>query len=242
MCGRFAAVTPTRDLVTLFEVEVNALEGEEDRPSWNVAPTTDVRVILERSARDTGAITRQLRLAHWGLVPPWAKDQKIGARMINARSETLTDKPSFRSAVRKQRCIVPANGWYEWQKMKDGAKQPWYFHSPTDEVLAFAGLYELWADPQRKPGDPARWLLSTTIVTQDAVDELGHIHPRQPVLLHREAIDEWLDPTQTAAEPALQTLAAASPIIETYPVSTRVSYVANDGPDLVERLEDHTGG
>lgn len=242
VCGRFAAVTPTPDLVAQFAVEFQVPEAREVTPSWNIAPTLDIRVILERIDKSSGEITRQLRLAHWGLVPPWSKDPKIGARMINARSETLDTKPSFRSAVKKQRCVIPADGWYEWQKTSDGKKQPWYFHSPTDEVLAFAGLYELWADPNREPGDPARWLLSTTIITEDATDEHGHIHPRQPVLLHPELVDQWIDPTQTSAELALQTLAAPSPIVESHPVSSAVNRVANDGPELIERVENHTGG
>jgi len=242
MCGRFAAVTPTPDLVAQFAVEFQVPEAREVTPSWNIAPTLDIRVILERIDKSSGEITRQLRLAHWGLVPPWSKDPKIGARMINARSETLDTKPSFRSAVKKQRCVIPADGWYEWQKTSDGKKQPWYFHSPTDEVLAFAGLYELWADPNREPGDPARWLLSTTIITEDATDEHGHIHPRQPVLLHPELVDQWIDPTQTSAELALQTLAAPSPIVESHPVSSAVNRVANDGPELIARVENHTGG
>jgi len=242
MCGRFAAMTPTVDLVSQFAVEFQVPEAADYAPSWNIAPTLDIRIVLERVDKESGEITRQLRLAHWGLVPHWAKDPAIGARMINARSETLDSKPSFRSPIKKQRCVIPADGWYEWQKMADGGKQPWYFHSPTDEVLAFAGLYELWADPAIKPGDPARWLLSTTIITEDAVEELGHIHPRQPVLLGPEAIDEWLDPSQTQAERALGTLAASSQIVQAYPVSTRVNRVANDDPSLIERVEDHTEG
>lgn len=242
MCGRFAATTPTVDLVSQFAVEFQVPEAADYAPSWNIAPTLDIRIILERVDRESGEITRQLRLAHWGLVPHWAKDPAIGARMINARSETLDSKPSFRSPIKKQRCVIPADGWYEWQKMADGVKQPWYFRSPDDEVLAFAGLYELWADPAREPGDPARWLLSTTIITEDAVDELGHIHPRQPVLLGRDAIDEWLDPSQTRGELALATLAASSQIVSAHPVSTRVNRVANDDASLIEPLEDHPEG
>ena len=242
MCGRFAAVTPTPDLVSQFAVQFAVPDTQAHPPSWNVAPTLDIRVILERTDKQSGEITRQLRLAHWGLVPHWAKDIKIGARMINARSETLDSKPSFRAPIKKQRCIIPADGWYEWQKTADGKKQPWYFHSPNHEVLAFAGLYELWADPKREPGDLARWLLSTTIITQDATDEHGHIHPRQPVLLNDQLYDQWLDPTRTEAELALEMLATPSSIISSYPVSTAVNRVVNDGPELIEPAENHTGG
>ncbi|HLS03658.1 MAG TPA: SOS response-associated peptidase [Actinomycetales bacterium] len=242
MCGRFAAITPTADLVSQFAVEYQVPEAADYAPIWNIAPTLDIRVVLERVDKQTGEITRQLRLASWGLVPHWAKDRSIGARMINARSETLDSKPSFRGPVKKQRCIIPADGWYEWQKTADGTKQPWYFHSPDAAVLAFAGLYELWADPKKEPGAPDRWLLSTTIITQDAVDELGHIHPRQPILLGAENIDTWLDPSQNEAEAALETLAAPSAIVKAHPVSTRVNRVSNNDASLIEPLEDHPAG
>lgn len=242
MCGRFAAITPTADLVSQFAVEYEVPEAADYAPSWNVAPTLDIRIILERVDKQSGEITRQLRLAHWGLVPHWAKEISIGARMINARSETLDTKPSFRAPVKKQRCVIPADGWYEWQKIEDGAKQPWYFHSPNREVLAFAGLYELWADPAKDVEDPARWLLSTTIITEDAVDELGHIHPRQPILLTPDTVDAWLDPSQTDAQQALATLEASSTIVTAHRVSTRVNRVANNDEGLIVPLENHPEG
>jgi len=154
MCGRFASTQTDADLVWAFRVE--EVVGEQLAPSYNVAPTQPVRAVLERTPREEPEAPpiRQIRTARWGLIPSWAKDRKIGSRLINARAETITEKPSFKAAASRRRCIVPANGYFEWER-RDGAKVPHYLHGGG--VLGMAGLYELWPDPEREPDDPQRW-------------------------------------------------------------------------------------
>src|SRR5690625_466608 len=239
MCGRYASFRNAQALEDEFNI-MRVIDEARERPaSWNIAPTLDIRVVLERMPRgqDT-AITRQLRLAHWGLVPHWARDKKLGVKLINARSETLDEKPSFRSSVKTQRCIIPADGWYEWQTTVDGDKQPWYFQSPNNDVLAFAGLYSIWRDPTKSDDDPQRWLLSATIITEDAADEHGHVHPRQPVLLSPDLYDSWLDPRHTDSDEAMDLLRSSSIRVESYPVASTVNRVSNDGPELISRYND----
>jgi putative SOS response-associated peptidase YedK len=142
MCGRYVMSRATGDLLSYFDAK--EVEGVPPRPSWNVAPTLDVPIVAERL--DEGSIERHLLVAHWGLVPSWAKDAKIGSRMINARSESILEKPSFRKAAVKRRAVIPAEGYYEWQKTEDGKKIPNYLYSEKEPLLGFAGLYEWWAD------------------------------------------------------------------------------------------------
>ena len=156
MCGRYSAARPDEDIAREFTVE--SVVGEQPAPSWNVAPTQTARIVLERAPRgeEDGEVQRTLRSARWGLIPSWAKDAKIGSRLINARSETITEKPSFKAAAARRRCVVPADGYYEWEKI-DGRKVPHFFHR-DDEVLSFAGLYELWPNPDAdrlRPGHAA---------------------------------------------------------------------------------------
>jgi putative SOS response-associated peptidase YedK len=132
-------------------------------PSWNVAPAQDVPIITEKLGE--GAPERHLLIARWGLMPSWAKDVKIGSKLINARSETILEKPSFRKAAVKRRALVPAEGYYEWEKTADGKKIPNYLYSEKEELLAFAGLYEFWPDPSLPEDDPGRWVLSCTVLT-----------------------------------------------------------------------------
>lgn len=241
MCGRYASFTTAQELADAFAIDQIIDDALHRPPSWNVAPTQDVRVILERAQRrpesaEPGPITRQLRCARWGLIPSWAKAPNRGAPLINARSETLDSKPSFKAALAARRCVVPADGWYEWtpQPAPARGKQPWYFANPDGEVLAFAGLYELWRDPALPREDPHRWVLSTTIVTMDTVDEHGHIHDRQPVLLTGDTVDRWLDPAITGHGEALELLRVDPPKITVRPASTAVNSVANDGPELLQ--------
>ncbi|BCK73531.1 hypothetical protein Srufu_074840 [Streptomyces libani subsp. rufus] len=160
MCGRFVSTRSPQDLANVFDVP----RWDPDRalePSWNVAPTDDVWSVLERVERETGEITRQLRPLRWGLVPSWAKSLKTGAKMINARVETVAEKPAYRRAFAKRRCLLPADGFYEWQTVAatetaKAHKQP-YFISPEDsQVMALAGLYEFWRDPAVEDGAPGR--------------------------------------------------------------------------------------
>nr|WP_172685893.1 SOS response-associated peptidase [Prescottella equi]AKG90559.1 hypothetical protein pVAPN_1100 [Prescottella equi] len=234
MCGRYASTTTDRELRSLFDVVESG--GPALGPSYNVAPTQDVRVILERAPReDPGAEpVRQLRSSvRWGLVPAWSKDPKIGSRMINARSETVTEKPSFRAAAARRRCIVPADGYYEWQKSAHGPKTPFYLHG--EGVLAMARLYELWPNPDLPDDHPDKWLWTTTVLTAPAKDSLGHIHDRCPVILPDSFVDHWLDPQLTDRDD-VQALVNSIPEPHLIPreVSTAVNSVRNNSPELLE--------
>ena len=221
----------TSDLLSYFDAK--EVEGSPPPPSWNVAPTQDVPIIAERL--DEGSIDRHLLIARWGLVPSWAKDLRIGSKLINARSESILEKPSFRKAAVKRRALIPAEGYYEWQKTEDGKKIPNYLYSETDDLLAFAGLYEFWADPALPMDDPGRWLLSCTVLTTTAHDSLGHVHERCPVIIPPDMYGDWLDPGTTDKADVQQLLQAVpEPDLTPRIVSDRVNSVRNNGPELVE--------
>jgi putative SOS response-associated peptidase YedK len=232
VCGRYVQARTTPLLADTFVAEVGG-DGPAV-PSWNVAPTDRVPVVLARAGRE-------LRLLQWGLVPSWAKDPAIGSRLINARAETLGEKPSFRQALSRRRCLVPADGWYEWMVLAPAAdgrvrKQPYYHRADGAGQLAFAGLYEHW---RAQPGQP--WLSTFTIITTTATDELGRVHDRSPVLLDEADWELWLDPGITDAP--VELLRAAGPgLVRARPVSTRVNSVRNDGPELVAELPPETTG
>jgi putative SOS response-associated peptidase YedK len=238
MCGRYASTQTDSDLQAVFDIAETV--GEQLPPAYNVAPTQTVRAVLERAPKDEpeSAAVRQLRSVRWGLIPSWAKDPKIGSRMINARSETITEKPSFKKAAARRRCIVPADGYYEWEK-RDGQKVPYFLHSeaPGSEpagVLAMAGLYELWRDPSKAEDDPDRWVWSVTVLTSPAADALGHIHDRSPVVVPENLRSDWLDPTVTDLVTVAEMLAAIpEPRLVPYEVSTAVNSVRNNGPELL---------
>lgn len=233
MCGRYANSASTANIYGLFGIE--EVVDDDLEPSWNIAPTDPVRAVLERPPKDAdgGAAVRQLRTVRWGLVPSWSRDAKGGARLINARRETVVDKPSFRKAAAARRCLLPAEGYYEWQRTDTG-KVPWFLHAPDDELLAFAGLYELWRDPARADDDPQRWLWTCTVITQQATDTLGEIHDRCPVLVPAELRDAWLDCSSGDAATAGTLLdAMPAPVLVPTVVSTAVNSVRNDGPELV---------
>ena len=197
--------------------------------SYNVAPTDPVPVVLVRRNKETDEHVRLLRVFRWGLVPSWAKDLSGGARMINARLETVTSKPAFRKAAQARRCIVPADGYYEWlpPDRPRGKKLPVYISRADGEPLAMAGLYEVWSDA----AGTRVW--STTIITTDAIDEIGHIHDRSPVLLRPDMWADWLDPLRTDPEPLLAALRPTDPgLLSAYRVSTAVNDVRADGPEL----------
>ncbi|MDN5725913.1 MAG: SOS response-associated peptidase [Propionibacteriales bacterium] len=236
MCGRYASSADPDLLVEEFEID----EVEDGLPeaNWNVAPTDPVPAVLER-AGDEG-VTRKLRPLRWGLVPSWAKDRSIGARMINSRLETVAEKPSFRKAFRARRCLLPADGYYEWyeteqQKAGKLVKQPFFIHRVDGGRLVMAGLYEFWKDPKLE-GDQA-WWLSCSVITTTATDALGHIHDRMPMVIPPDAWDAWLDPALTDADTALDLLAVTeADQLQAYAVSTQVNSVRNNGPDLVQPL------
>lgn len=227
MCGRFVSATPPDQVAAYFGAEApEALLP----PSWNVAPTKDVYAVL-----DDGT-TRRLDAFHWGLVPRWAKDLKVGSRMINARAETLATKGAYKHAFQRRRCLIPADGFYEWQKRPgQKAKQPYFVHRPDGEPYALAGLWETWKGPDGK-GDEV--LRSCTIITTDANAEMAKIHDRMPVILPPDAWDTWLDPEQQDLELLGRLLVPAPPqLITLRPVSTQVNNVRNDGPELMDQAE-----
>jgi putative SOS response-associated peptidase YedK len=250
MCGRYAASKDPDALVEEFEVDDVVVDAALS-PDYNVAPTKPVYAVLQRRPRSHDSApaadepaTRQLRVARWGLVPSWAKDVTIGSRLINARIETLSQKPAFRRAYTARRCLLPADGYFEWYQptepdaavTKSGKprKQPFYIHPADGSSLAMAGLYEWWRDPARDRDDPQAWLLSTTIITTTATDALGHIHDRMPVLAPRSAWAAWLDPDAPGSAELTGLLVPASPdALVTDPVSLAVNDVKNNGPDLV---------
>jgi putative SOS response-associated peptidase YedK len=251
MCGRYAASRSPEDLAEEFEVErvddeAAAPAAPAGEPDWNVAPTKTAPVVLERPPREDREAepVRQLRRLTWGLVPSWAKDRSVGSRMINARAESLLDKPAYRRAATARRCLVPADGWYEWQASpvaKDAKgrprKQPFFVHRTDGGVIAFAGVYELWRDSTRDADDPAAWLATYAVVTTDAETGMDRIHDRMPLVLPRERWDAWLDPAVTEPDDVRALLAPAAPgrfVAE--PVSARVNDVRNNGPELVTPL------
>ncbi len=231
MCGRYVMSKATGDLLRHFEAK--DVEGSPPPPSWNVAPTQDVPIIAERMDED--AVERRLLIARWGLVPSWAKEVKIGSKLINARSESILDKPAFRKAAIKRRALIPAEGYYEWEKTPDGKKIPHYLHSEKNELLAFAGLYEFWPDPSLPVDDPHRWLLSCTVLTTTAHDSMGHVHDRAPVIVPPEMFRDWLNPGTTDKSEVQRILdAIPEPVLTPTVVTDRVNSVRNNGPELID--------
>ncbi|MYQ94401.1 SOS response-associated peptidase [Streptomyces sp. SID4946] len=247
MCGRYVSTRRPQDLVQLFHVTDWRAE-ETLAPNWNVAPTDDVWAVLESAPRDSddaGQTGRELRPVRWGLVPSWARDVKIGARMINARVETVHEKAAFRRAFLKRRCLLPADGFYEWQQVKDPAtgearKQPYFIHPESDQVMALAGLYEYWRDPEiRQDDDPAAWLMTCTIITTEATDAAGRVHPRMPLALTPDHYDAWLDPRHQAPDELRSMLdQPAGGHLDARPVSTAVNNVRNNGPQLLAEVTE----
>ena len=220
MCGRYASSRGAEELAGSFEVD--QLPEQQLPPRWNIAPTDLVYAVVQGQ-------TRNLRVLRWGLVPSWAKDAKGAARLINARQETVASKPAFRSAYQHRRCLLPADGYYEWQQ--DGArKQPWFLRSRDGAPLAMAGLYERWSPPGAEP------LWTCTVLTTHAADELSHVHDRTPLLIPRPDWARWLDPDLT--DPGADLLRPGlAGTLEAWPVSAAVGNVRNDGPELVRPVE-----
>ncbi len=221
MCGRFTQTAPGDVIAELFDLpETPALA-----PRYNIAPTQDVAAV--RAAPGGG---RELVMLHWGLIPSWAKDRAIGARMINARSETAAEKPAFRAALRSRRCLIVADGFYEWQKL-GGRKQPYLIALTDGRPFGFAGLWERWAG---EGGEPVE---SCTILTTSANGTVAPIHDRMPVILEREHHVEWLDPG--VADPA-GVLPLLRPLpddaVRAFPVGLLVNNPANDVPACREPL------
>lgn len=238
MCGRYASFRAEQDLADEFAIATVADDARLLPPSWNVAPTQTVRIVVERADRQTGEVTRQLRTARWGLVPSWAADPAVGSRMINARAESLTQRPAFARPFAARRALLPADAYYEWQATapQPGSparrRQP-FAVSPSDgTTAALAGLYEFWTDPARSADDPHRWLVTTTVITRAAGAQLAALHHRQPLILPRQTWDRWLSPA-VGAEQARELLDVDPPPLSVTAVSSAVNDVSHDGPELL---------
>jgi putative SOS response-associated peptidase YedK len=222
MCGRFTLRTPPKDLVEVFQL----LQKLELMPRYNIAPTQPVAAVRQ------GPTCREMSLLRWGLIPSWAKDMKIGASLINARADTIATKSSFRTAFQRRRCLIPADGFYEWQKGEGKTKQPFYIRLKKDYPFAFAGLWDHWEGPDNSAID------SCTIVTTDANETLRPLHDRMPVILPEDDYDRWLnaktDPTQ------LGELLKPYPADEmtAFRISTLVNNARNESPQCIEPLRD----
>lgn len=226
MCGRMTQQTDPAVIGEIFDADVR--EGDAPfAPRYNLAPTDVVTTVLQR---DDGRVVERIK---WGLIPSWAKKASEGARMINARAETVAGSPAFRASFARRRCIVPADGFYEWDRA-DGRKQPYLLRPPEDGVLAMAGIWSVWKDPET-----GLWVPSAALITTSANGTVGRIHDRMPVLLPRDVWALWLDPT--LADPAeLQGLLVPAPddVLAMHPVSKLVNSVRNDSPELLTPLAE----
>lgn len=230
MCGRYVSTSSPSELAERFLVDV--VDAPELPARYNVSPRAGVYAVVARDGE------RHLEERRWGLVPSWAEDPGIGDRLVNARAESLLDKPAFRKAFARRRCLLPADGFYEWKPLpavtvggrRRRVKQPYYFHGPDGAPLGLAGLWEAW----RAPGDEdGPWLLTCAIVTTAANPMMAPVHDRMPVVLAPDAWGRWLDP---ASEPGALTALLAPPpddALVAHEVGTRVNDARNEGPDLV---------
>jgi len=225
MCGRFTLRTPPAVLIRQFDLARVPDELNELAPRYNVAPTQSVLAIRQRPDLDREAV-----FLHWGLIPSWADSPSIGNRMINARAETVHQKPAFRHSFRRQRCLVPADGYYEWQKQADGKKQPYLFHLPGEEPFAFAGLWEHWQS--REPEGPV--IESCSLITTEPNALASAVHDRMPVILDPRDYDTWLDPQAEAAHLQQLLRPFADDTLTAEPVSTYVNKPTNDDSKCIE--------
>jgi putative SOS response-associated peptidase YedK len=219
MCGRYTQRADAKKLAEAFGVaEVPAVE-----PRYNIAPTQQILGVYE------SADGRQMRFYKWGLVPSWAKDASMGSRLINARSETVAEKPAFRDAFKKRRCIIPADGFYEWQKT-EGRKQPFFFCLRDESPFGFAGLWERWE------GDGGQVINSCTILTTEANEVLRPVHERMPVILHRDDYELWLDADVRKLDLVREVLRPyPAEEMKSYPVSPSINSPRSQGAELIER-------
>ena len=220
MCGRYTLIADLGDLAQRFEFDGSYFSYD---PGYNIAPTESVLTVRNMEGREAAFMK-------WGLIPFWAKDPKIGARMINARAETVAEKPAFRKALKKRRCLVLADGYYEWQKTPVG-KRPFRIVMRSGEPFALAGLWETWKEPQ------GNVVPSCTIITTAANDFLAPIHNRMPVILPRDKEKMWLDRDPDHAADLTDILTPYSDEgMDAYEVSTMVNYARNDGPEVIARI------
>jgi len=228
MCGRFNLHSNPALLAQIFEL----LREPDWAPRFNIAPAQQTLVI--RQATDG---TRLATPVQWGLIPEWSKDATGGSKMINARSETATTKPAFRDAFRKRRCLIPADGFFEWETITQKVKQPWHISRANGELLAFAGLWESWHDPEAEA--PVE---TCTILTTDANQFMSEIHDRMPVILSPDDWKQWLNPELQSPEPLLPLLKPApEDWLVRVPVSTLVNNPKNETPDCLKPVKPSRG-
>lgn len=237
MCGRFAATATVDDLIELFDLDQVV---DEPVPTYNAAPTDPVPAVVARLDAESGTVVRKLVTPRWGLVPSWSKSPAGAARMINARSETVATKPAFAKAFATRRCLIPADGFYEWETVPDAAgkprKQPWFIRPADDSPMVMAGIYEFWKD--RSLGADAVWLTTCSIITAASTDALGHLHDRMPMVVDPADWSDWLDPALTDPHAARALLRVdGGGQVRTYEVAPLVNQVRNDGPELIAPLD-----
>jgi putative SOS response-associated peptidase YedK len=222
MCGRYASTLPPEMMVELFRL----LKGVEVVPRYNIAPTQPIVAIWEQEGR------REAHFARWGLVPGWVKDPREFPLLVNARVETMAEKPAFRDALKHGRCIIPASGYYEWHTNPDKTKQPYYITMANDRPMALAGLYARWMGPNGEEID------SVATITVPANPQLSEIHDRMPAILDGEAIENWLNVRDVRAHHAAQlALPLEDGALKFHPVSTRVNSARDDDAGLIEKVE-----
>ncbi len=226
MCGRYTLTAGHEALARAFLAEFAEELQSNWQPRYNISPGTGIVAVLED--RDRGG--RRAEVLHWGLVPGWAKSPEIGYKLINARSETVREKPAYRDAFRYRRCLVPASGFYEWDR-QTRPRQPWYFHPADSDFMAMAGIWEHWLHPSGSE------ILSVSILTTRANREVGKVHHRMPVILGKDHWDQWLD-TGNVKGSSLEALMvpAGEDLLQSRPVSTRVNKVDTDDASLLEEV------
>lgn len=233
MCGRFVIAKELNGIAELFEVD--EISEDFEVINYNVAPTTNIPIIVEREV--DGIPSREIHKSRWGLIPSWAKEAS-STPLINARIESVLDKPSFKESGLSKRCIIPVSGYYEWQTVGD-TKDPYYIY-PEYGMLALAGIYSWWRDPSKESNDPSRWLLTAALLTKETSLELSFIHNRNPVFLSPDNADAWLAPDYQTTPELLLALSSESDELSTelskHVVSKSVGSVANNSPDLIKAI------
>lgn len=234
MCGRFVSTSSAAEVSEAFDALVRAIDVP---PNYNVAPTATIYGVVNRDNE------RLVENFSWGLVPVWAKDRTRAASLINARSETIAEKASFRGLLKRHRCVVPLTGYYEWKpieasKSTKAYKQPFYFTPTQGELFSVAGLWTTWKEPGSAPDEPV--LHSCVLITTDANKTAGAIHNRMPVLLDSDGVDEWISDDEVAPLHLLKP--AANKFLKVIKVGTAVNSTRNRGPQLIEEIGDDQKG
>ena len=232
MCGRFVIARELNEIAEAFLVD-------EYQPAsvinYNVAPTTKIPIIVEREIESLPS--REIHMARWGLVPSWAKEIS-GAPLINARVETILEKPSFQDAAKAKRCVVPVSGYFEWSEYFE-EKTPFYIHA-EGSMLGLAGIYNWWRDPSKDQSDTSRWLLTCSLITKPSAPALSQIHDRNPIFLTEETLDAWLEPNYETSESVLNEIRSQSDLMANelhfHKVDPKVGSIKNNSPELIREI------